>query len=593
MDTAVNHRNALLSNLLQDVEPYLQDMTLADRGNPDADFQSVACKMLLDSLFKKWEENTERAESKALLTFLEANHLSGKWEKPDSLKFEGDFAFIWSSFRQQLVDFFETGPVTIELGGVELHAQSIPIVDSESDLAVNGRVGPGASVLAQGTSFYAKLGSSLLSATHEGLYNLYRDQALTDPRWAEMETFRELQYGTCALVSGSQVSFAAKNADIARLICTEPSLNMYLQLGLCAILERRMKEEWNLSLDVQPDINRLLAKVGSRDGSFATIDLSSASDRMSINLCKECLPGWVFDLLLWLRSPRTMAKDYGLDVELGMISTMGNGFTFPLMTVILSCAVRACYLALGIPIRDNPRMRDAGYNVPGNWAVFGDDIIVCREAYDTVVAFIESLGFQVNVSKSFNTGSFRESCGHDYYRGHNVRGVYLKRLHSRQDITGAINRLNDWTFRTGVVLRKGVQYLLSLLRKPLYVPYAEGDDAGIRVPSSIFRPRTRRFKAVYECTRPVPMKVRIGDGVVETPNGCKRLKFNEAAALLSFLLGELRNGTITIRQDEVVTYQKRWRVTPNWDYMPPSVWVNPQTDWRRWCEAVEANIGAV
>jgi hypothetical protein len=133
-----------------------------------------------------------------------------------------------------------------------------------------------------------------------------------------------------------------------------------------------------------------------------------------------------------------------------MISTMGNGFTFPLMTTILSSAVRAVYREMGILIKDNPLAWNHDAVVPGNWAVFGDDIIVCREAYDMLVTFLHELGFRVNLTKSFNSGLFRESCGHDYLGGHDVRGVYLKRMTSRQDIAVAVNLLNDWSFRTSI-----------------------------------------------------------------------------------------------------------------------------------------------
>lgn len=583
MDETDKVRQALLSNLLIDVSPYMQDDKLCDKDNPDSARESVACKQLLLSLYKKWEEEkTERAETRALLTFLEANHLSREWVKGPDCQIGGRHDLYWGIFQQELADFFE--PL------------QEPIIQHELEIFELGRVGPGAAQRANCTSFYGKMGSSLLTATSLGLYSLYRDYVSVDPRWRAMENIRCDHYGDASLVSGSIVSFAPKNVDTARLIGTEPSLNMWAQLGLCAKLEDRMRQKWNVCLDDQPDLNRLLARMGSRSGDFATIDLSSASDCLSLTLCRESLPGWVFGLLSDLRSPVTQVRDYGLNVELGCMSMMGNGFTFPLMTVLLSCAIRAVYSAIGIPIRDNPRTRGLGYNVPGNWAVFGDDIIVCREAYDEVIAFLQSLGFRANVTKSFNIGPFRESCGHDYFKGHPVRGVYLKKLTSRNDISIAVNLLNDWTYRTGIPLCNAVQYLVSLIEKPLYVPYSETDDAGIKVPSSIYQGRTRpgakyRFKACYERSVARQTKVRIGDGVVKTPKGSKRMVFNEAAALLSLLLGELRDGSLIVRLNQnTVTYQTRWQIVPNWDLMPPSVWVNPQTDWPRWETAVWCNL---
>jgi hypothetical protein len=69
---------------------------------------------------------------------------------------------------------------------------------------------------------------------------------------------------------------------------------MYAQLGLKVILDKRMKEVWGVDMEDQPEMNRFLAKLGSRDGAFGTLDLSSASDRISVSLCREVLPEWFF-----------------------------------------------------------------------------------------------------------------------------------------------------------------------------------------------------------------------------------------------------------------------------------------------------------
>jgi hypothetical protein len=385
---------------------------------------------------------------------------------------------------------------------------------------------------------------------------------------------------------------------------------MYAQLGLKVILDQRMKEVWGVDMEDQPEMNRFLAKLGSRDGAFGTLDLSSASDRISVALCREVLPEWFFELLMELRCPAADVKDYGLCVELGMISTMGNGFTFPLMTIILTCAIRAAYKTLNIPIEDVRRVTDRrevlinrtcnSYNIHANWAVFGDDIIVRSDAYDYVVSALALLGLDVNTSKSFNQGPFRESCGHDYFHGLNVRGVYLKRLTSLQDLAGAVNSLVNWTAKTGISLTESCQYLMSLIRDDVmyYVPYAAPENSGIRVPSQLvpdFVKRTRkgpdwRYKTCYKAWNAVPVRVKFGDGVVMTPSGYRRLGYNAPAALISFLLGEVRDGAINIRQNTVSVYRTQWHVTHDWDYVPPSYWFNHQEDWQRFYSAVYVNL---
>jgi hypothetical protein len=259
------------------------------------------------------------------------------------------------------------------------------------------------------------------------------------------------------------------------------------------------------------------------------------------------------------------------------------------MTMILSCAVRSVYRELGIPIRDNPRTQAYGVLTPGNWAVFGDDIIVCREAYDLFCQFLDRLGLRVNLAKSFNQGPFRESCGHDYFKGHDVRGVYLKRLASRQDIAIAINLLNDWSYRTGLPLKSSVRYLLDPALQLPYVPYADNLDSGVRVPSSIFRGKFKRQKIYYRSFEARAKSYRIGDDFIVSPRRGRRWFYNGPMLLLSLLKGELRNGKISVRHNENL-YRTRWRITPFWDYMPMSVWVNPRTDWPRWESSTMINV---
>jgi hypothetical protein len=589
--------DALLQALETDIGVGSGYDTLDPTTDPPCAPTVHAIKLLRSSLFKKWQATSPKAEDKALLTFLEANYLAGQWEVPTAWSglSSDKHARMFNRLKRELDVFLHDG--------AEL------LVNSYSDILSEGYTGPGSSIGASGQSFYAKFGSSLLTATSVDLYYMYRAYASLNPSWDDAESVRESQCGCVSVVDASVVSFAPKNVDTARLICTEPSLNMYYQLGLKTILEARMAKLWGVHMDDQPEINRELARRGSLDGSLATLDLSSASDLISYNLCRAVMPEWFIAILDKLRCRTVEVRDYGLRVDLGMLSTMGNGFTFPVMTMLLSCVIRAVYHELGVPIQDTRRfsaLHGRSVNVPGNWAVFGDDLIVRSDVYDEVVAFLHALGLKVNEAKSFNSGPFRESCGHDYHRGLNIRGVYLKWMTSPQDLAVAINLFNEWTQRVGIPLRSTVAYLFRLfdrIGQPVrYVPYADPQDAGIRVPFAIARSRMsirrpgRRwlYKVCYKAYRARPLQVRIEEGVVHTPRGHKRLIYNASSALLSFLRGEVRDGRISIRQTENGSlYRTQWRVTPNWDYMPPSYWVNPRSDWPRFDSAVHENLSEV
>lgn len=548
---------------------------VAFESEPFPEHIRYAASNLRRTLLKKFlpkKDAVSCATDRAALTFLQANARARvwKWSWGDQKMDE-----VLQRTRRQLDNFFHDGPNL-------LFSSYLPILEK-------GRTGPGSSLVSDGQSFYAKLGSSpQLTTTSLDLYYLYRAYSALFPTWEAGESLRASQSSSSVrIVETSKMTFVPKNVDTDRAICVEPSVNMFMQLGLEGVLRERLRQLWGINLETQPEYNRVLARIGSRDGDYATLDLSSASDLISVELCRQTLPAYVFDTLLEMRVKATTIPEYGLNVDLGMMSTMGNGFTFPIMTILLSSIVRACYATLGIRIADNRQSVATHAIVPGNWGVFGDDIIVVREAYDLVVETLHAMGLQVNVAKSFNTGPFRESCGHDYFHGHDVRGVYLKRLASRQDVAVAANLLNDWSFRTGIPL-PCVKELIEGENLP-FVPYHDGNDAGVRVPSSIFKGKVKFQKVLYRAFEARPISYRIGDGEIHHPRSGRRWFYNGPMLLLSLLKGELRNGKISVRQNGV-HYRTRKRITPFWDYAPASVWFKPRADWPRWKAAVEGNL---
>lgn len=399
-----------------------------------------------------------------------------------------------------------------------------------------GDLGPGASIGSANTDFYTKLFSSPLTSSNEALYSYYTAHVSSSPTWLDAEKSRETMFGS-RLVPGSKLFFAPKTREIARVACTEPVLNMFFQKGIQSVLELRLKQVFGIDLRgrrsdniaPQQDKNRELARLGSIDGSFGTIDLSSASDRISLGVVEWLFPESIVRWLRATRSPTTILPDGELR-ELYMISSMGNAFTFPLETIIFSSVVVAAYRVLGLKT-----IYPRGTTL-GNFAVFGDDIIVDHRAYNLVVEMLSILGHRVNHDKSFNTGLFRESCGSDWFAGRNVRGVYLKRLHDDRDFYKAINRLNIWSGRNYVPLERTVRYLLAQCKRRLYVPMHEQDTSGIRVPKHVYlrlssrqtcdgdpstssRVSNKRVDALalgsgslrYRCLAPLPISLDVAD----------------------------------------------------------------------------------
>jgi hypothetical protein len=212
------------------------------------------------------------------------------------------------------------------------------------------------------------------------------------------------------IVPGNRITFVPKNSRTDRSIAIEPTLNLYLQLGIDGYIRSRLKR-WNIDLDDQSR-NQEMARLGSIDGSFATLDLSSASDTISKALLKYLLtPDW-FNLLIRLASP--VGQLDSEEIRYNKISSMGNGFTFALESAVFSAAVFAV------------QRHRFGKILPHTSSVYGDDIIVTTEICEEVIDLLTKMGFTINQEKSFVSGPFRESCGSDWYQGVNVRPVYLK-----------------------------------------------------------------------------------------------------------------------------------------------------------------------
>lgn len=583
--------DALYSAVLKDLSAYMPLGPVAPSMlPPDVSYKQFVSTSLAYDLVRKWTPSDAReADANAKEKFLASNKKCRDWR----LTFEDEAdRLLYGEFKRHIDDF--------------LHPLGEPLFSSYADLHQFGKVGPGTSLAARGQSLYAKLFSSKLSASSYGLYKVYRDNVqASHSSWFQAECLRSDQYGEVDIVRSSRCSFVPKTRDTSRMICVEPSVNMFYQLGLGTILEDRLSRLYNIDLSTQPEKNRLLAQRGSLDGSFSTIDLSSASDSLSLKMCEDVFPTWFFQTLLELRS-HTVSLD-GSPVPLNMISTMGNGFTFPLQTVMFSCLIRAAYSVEDIPLQNGWSPRGTKYYANGepvskhtstfNWCCFGDDLIVDKRAYRNVRRLLRIIGCEVNNSKTFFEGPFRESCGADWFYGQPARSVFVKRLRSPQDIFVAINLLNGWSAYTGIPLISTVQCLTGWLRSPakdFAVPFDENIEAGIRVPAAYLSNLPRRCintgSILYRTFVASPKKIRFVADTIHYPRGVKRLIYNPNGLLISFLYGELESGGISIRLDRSL-YRRKLRSTPYWDYQPRDSLTNGyRLSWQQWETAVLINL---
>jgi hypothetical protein len=372
-------------------------------------------------------------------------------------------------------------------------------------------------------------------------------------------------------VEGNRLYFVPKDATTSRSICVEPTLNMFFQLGLGKIIEKRLKNFFGISLDYQPDVNRELARLGSVSGDLVTIDLSSASDSMSLNMVRTLFPPSFTQWLEILRSP--CSEFNGARVELNMLSTMGNGFTFPLQTALFSCIVAAAYEVDEKTRVDLPHdLHNLFTKRLPNWSVFGDDIICSQRSLSKVMRLLKLTGFEVNRDKTFFEGSFRESCGRDYFKGSDIRGVFCKTLRSPQDLFTLINLLNKWSSWQGIPVPLTVRRLLRSVPR-IVVPPWENVDCGIWMPERLLYLYKHNLRVdrngslLYKRFVPRQVGMRVEAEKIHVPRRMKPRSYNAAGLYLAFLRGDITNGKILIRSDKV-HYVTKWGVAPNWSHHP-------------------------
>jgi len=336
----------------------------------------------------------------------------------------------------------------------------------------NWRFGPGASNGVKGTHAAEKIWQDMTcTALCEPLVRKLRS---TNPYFMARDS--RLGVTGTKQVEGSRLTTVPKNEDTERTIAIEPSGNMCLQLAAGMYLEGALRRI-GLNIRDQSPKNMEMAKRGSKDGSVATLDLKSASDMISIDLVRALMPCEWFDLLMKLRSPTITVPGNGktrneaIQVELHMISTMGNGFTFPLMTLLIVALIYGFRC-----IRGGPNLRISWSDT----CVFGDDIIIPTHEYKGFVDVLTKAGLVVNLDKSFSEGAFRESCGGDYMNGVDVTPIYVKSLAVEPDIYVVINQVASWSARERFPMHKTLALLRSYIDgKPHLVPEWMGPNQGV------------------------------------------------------------------------------------------------------------------
>lgn len=410
----------------------------------------------------------------------------------------------------------------------------------------NCNFGPGASIGVHGnaTNLFRKLSAEKWSVTPSAIHYAYsalrRNQhfvGVMNPEGEGFDCGSELLNARAfmskvQLVKHNKISYVPKTTKTHRSIAVEPLLNSYVQKGIDVSMRLFLKR---IGIDLSDQTpNSTFAREGSRAGAvdpFSTIDLSSASDSIATEVVRELLPPDWFDLLNSIRSKYYM--DLGLITKFEKFCSMGNGFCFPLETLIFAAACHA--VGAGKPGKD--------------FLVYGDDIVVRQSKFEDLVNLLGYLGFTTNIEKTFYDGPFRESCGSDWFDGKDVRPYILDyALDSVENVYKFINltRGNDlWSFFFGFSFEIFLNEISPRLH--LWRPYQGNPDTGLdshvdeflRCPTCSYDRKTRSWRWLEVEATPVR------DSVYHRESSSKSAQM---ALMYAALLGVSSSEPFTVRR---------------------------------------------
>lgn len=264
-----------------------------------------------------------------------------------------------------------------------------------------------------------------------------------------------------------------------RGISSEPSELQFWQQGVLRRIDAMFRHDkwWASRINLHSQArSRDLALSGSKTGNYATVDLSAASDSVTLQLVRDLFGN--SHLGRWLLGTRSVFTSCGEQtIRIQKFAPMGSACCFPVECMIFC-------LAAEVAVR---RTRKPFHKVK-QVCVFGDDIIVPSYAVQELFGILSTLGFSVNSDKSFWEGEFREACGVEAWRGHDIAPCRFRSWDS-----GILGRCSDYDEIASMVsfanelftrgLHDTREFLLDLLfDKKIRL----GGDRTVRVQSTIF-----------------------------------------------------------------------------------------------------------
>jgi hypothetical protein len=213
-----------------------------------------------------------------------------------------------------------------------------------------------------------------------------------------------------------------------RLIASEPIASQYIQQGLMRVIRKNVStSQLRHCIDFRSqEPSRDLALSASETRDLSTIDLSSASDRLSCAVV-ECIFRKNFSFLEMLNAARTPDIQYpdGRVQRMKKFAAQGAAFTFPIQSIVYAL------ICMGVIYAHTGESRLSV--LAKKVRVYGDDMIVPTDYFHVICRTLENLQLKVNLKKSFTRSSFRESCGMDAYKGRDITPANVLSYFSSHD----------------------------------------------------------------------------------------------------------------------------------------------------------------
>jgi hypothetical protein len=367
-------------------------------------------------------ENRARSGDGEARDKLPLRELSLDLRRVASLLWQGGLGRIYESISDQVL-VPRHGPGAVRERGLRGNAKFCSWLPLPVESGKRGNSVPGLSVQ-NGTFWHQRLETTFpldaYGVPNAAWLNIYEGESLDAVKFLDPDAEPPVRVVT-----------VPKTQKGPRIIAIEPACMQYTQQALLGamvdIIESSRGTAGHVNFSDQ-SINQRLALESSMSGRHATLDLSEASDRVSLSLAElvfGCVPD-LWDALLACRSTRAELPD-GRVIDLWKFASMGSAVCFPVESMVfyaLCILARLRSASLPITYRNIFRVSREVY-------VYGDDLIVPADEVEAVTDVLELFGLKVNDRKSFWTGKFRESCGTDAYNGVNVTPVYVRNMPPR------------------------------------------------------------------------------------------------------------------------------------------------------------------